>query len=437
MKDGKADDRAYLIIQEALLEFGKTQRDGTGLSGLTESGYLYHFKSDATAGEYFFRKDWEKNRMNFYHTPVMLGHVRLACSGQVNPPSAHPFRGVYRGHNVDLIHNGWLNNEAKLIEWLKEKGHKIETNVDSELILHTLEEVGFDDVPLKFSEMAVTGKVNYMALFDDGTLKVYSHGDIEMYEDDEKVVVATERFRFPGDGDIKADKWHKVDSGTIITITPSCEVLTKVVENVERVAHVKGGWSKNTTYYWNGKGFYPKCEPKPKNVINSFKDSPTFTYLPKVGLWTNGHVIYDEGLMVLCSLSEYPEAQKEYNAILDQEAKLEEDCEKFDALLDKMDKFITPELETLVSKNLIELFREDMRSLSDEAETPLFPKGQNTKKRHREMFLHTYKVTSDIYEMLWERYSYLRPVSDTTREKALEFVHKLNPPSKWKKRKRR
>lgn len=444
MKNGKPSKEAYLIVREALLEFGRTQRDGTGLSGLTKQNTLYYFKSDATAGEYFSRKDWAKSRSMFHHSPVMLGHVRLACSGGVCPANAHPFRGEYDGMQVDLIHNGWLNNEDKLVAWLKESGHAPKTKVDSELIARTLELVGFDNVPAKLIEMGVTGKANFMALFEDGTLQIYSHGDIEIYEDDEKVVVATESFKFPGETYYRLSQWHKVVSGTVITITPKCKVITKTVENLDRMAHVRCDWSGTgkTVFRWDGgetftsvvnNDFYER--PYPFGGMG--EQIPTVTpdgliYLPEVDLWSDGHTLYDEGNMVVCDLKEYPEALAEYRKTVRQDSKIEDDCDHFDELMDRMDRLVQPEIETLVSKNFVEIFKDDMRHLSDDVEVPLFPKGRNTKQNHKEMILKTYKITPTVYELLWERFGYLRPVEKSSRDKALEFIHKLNPPSKYK-----
>ncbi|OYT42669.1 MAG: glutamine--fructose-6-phosphate transaminase (isomerizing) [Candidatus Aenigmarchaeota archaeon ex4484_224] len=79
--------------------------------------------------------------LNFLSLPGNLGiaHTRWATHGKVNDINAHPHLDCSK--KIAIVHNGIIENFLEIRKMLERKGHKFESETDSEVIAHYVEEL--------------------------------------------------------------------------------------------------------------------------------------------------------------------------------------------------------------------------------------------------------------------------------------------------------
>ncbi|NNE54967.1 MAG: glutamine--fructose-6-phosphate transaminase (isomerizing), partial [Flavobacteriales bacterium] len=70
---------------------------------------------------------------------VGIGHTRWATHGPPNDVNAHPHQSG--NGQLAMIHNGIIENYATLKEELTNRGHKFESDTDTEVLVHLIEEI--------------------------------------------------------------------------------------------------------------------------------------------------------------------------------------------------------------------------------------------------------------------------------------------------------
>jgi len=70
---------------------------------------------------------------------IGMGHTRWATHGEPNDSNAHPHMSL--SGKVSLIHNGIIENYATLKEGLEQRGHTFQSDTDTEVLAHLIEDV--------------------------------------------------------------------------------------------------------------------------------------------------------------------------------------------------------------------------------------------------------------------------------------------------------
>ncbi|MGE5423548.1 MAG: glutamine--fructose-6-phosphate transaminase (isomerizing) [Ignavibacteriales bacterium] len=80
----------------------------------------------------------EEALAGYPHASIGIGHTRWATHGVPSDDNAHPHLDCTG--NFAVIHNGIIENYARLRHMLKEKGHHFKSQTDTEVIAHLIEE---------------------------------------------------------------------------------------------------------------------------------------------------------------------------------------------------------------------------------------------------------------------------------------------------------
>ncbi|RMG77886.1 MAG: glutamine--fructose-6-phosphate transaminase (isomerizing), partial [Bacteroidetes bacterium] len=70
---------------------------------------------------------------------IGIGHTRWATHGKPDDTNAHPH--ISGNGRLTLIHNGIIENYASIKTALEEKGHRFNTETDTEVLVHLIEEI--------------------------------------------------------------------------------------------------------------------------------------------------------------------------------------------------------------------------------------------------------------------------------------------------------
>jgi glucosamine--fructose-6-phosphate aminotransferase (isomerizing) len=99
------------------------------------------------------------NRLDLDDMPglIGIGHTRWATHGAPSLPNAHPHFDCE--NNIAVVHNGVIDNFMELRKELSEKGHKFNSETDTEVIPHMIEDHMKEGLDLASSIKEVTKRI--------------------------------------------------------------------------------------------------------------------------------------------------------------------------------------------------------------------------------------------------------------------------------------
>ncbi|MCE7058586.1 glutamine--fructose-6-phosphate transaminase (isomerizing) [Dyadobacter sp. CY343] len=124
---------AYPLILKGLKRLEYRGYDSSGIA-LLKSGELNIYKKKGKVS------DLEAELAGRHLTATIgIGHTRWATHGEPNDINAHPHFSNNR--KLAIIHNGIIENYASIKKNLIQKGHKFQSETDTEVLIHFIEDI--------------------------------------------------------------------------------------------------------------------------------------------------------------------------------------------------------------------------------------------------------------------------------------------------------
>lgn len=160
-----------------------------------------------------------------------IGHTRWATHGGVTEVNAHPHTDC--SGKIAIVHNGIIENYEKLRELLKDKGHSLKSDTDTEVIAHLIEQCYKGDLTKAVLETLslLKGTYGLVVMHQDhpdmlvgarnGSPLIMGVGDGEMFlaSDASAIISYTKQVIYLQDGEV-------------VTITPDSFKTMDLDENI-------------------------------------------------------------------------------------------------------------------------------------------------------------------------------------------------------------
>lgn len=124
---------AYPILIKGLKRLEYRGYDSAGVALIGEQGMHVHKKKGKVA-------DLEQHiGLELVNGNMGIGHTRWATHGQPSDINSHPH--MSGNGRLALIHNGIIENYDSLKKELEKRGHKFQSETDTEVLIHLIEEI--------------------------------------------------------------------------------------------------------------------------------------------------------------------------------------------------------------------------------------------------------------------------------------------------------
>ncbi|MAE58874.1 MAG: glutamine--fructose-6-phosphate transaminase (isomerizing) [Halobacteriovorax sp.] len=119
------------VVIEGLKRLEYRGYDSAGVSFISSDNELMVYKKKGEIANLISELDGKDIKAR-----SSIGHTRWATHGGVNDQNAHPHAAPERG--LSMVHNGIIENANELRDFLSSKGHKFESETDSECFLRLM-----------------------------------------------------------------------------------------------------------------------------------------------------------------------------------------------------------------------------------------------------------------------------------------------------------